>query len=274
VGKLATIIHCIHAAHRGSEISKYISVESVRAAIKFTQYTTEQALNINLEVSEPSALAPNLVKIISLAERKGGTVSARDVSLAFDSKHRPKNQQIREWFAELASMKYGEVTSKGQRILFTTATLSTVSTLAQNQDTVKVVGVDNPLSTVSTVSTLLTGLDGKSVDKCGYTVDNPIHTFKPLASKLLEVSVDTVDTKTPPSEILQPLMQSCTTLKATKLDLKIGDAVVVAYSDVSMYRGQKGRIVTVRKSEVIVWFDKLVHGVEKALFPLSDILRI
>ncbi|MEK0183093.1 DUF3987 domain-containing protein, partial [Microcoleus anatoxicus] len=211
VGKLATIIHCIHAAHRGEKVSKYISVESVRAAIKFTQYTTEQALNINLEVSEPSALAPNLVKIISLAERKGGTVSARDVSLAFDSKHRPKNQQIREWFAELASMKYGEVTTKGQRILFSTATLSTVSTVAQNQGTVKVVGVDKGLSTVSTVSTLLTGLDGKSVDKCGYTVDNPIHTFKPLVSKPLEVSVDTVDTKTPPSEISQPLMQSCTT---------------------------------------------------------------
>ncbi|MEG3882137.1 DUF3987 domain-containing protein, partial [Microcoleus sp. herbarium7] len=121
VGKLATILHCIHAAHRGGEISQYISAESVRAAIKFTQYTTEQALNINLEVSEPSALAPNLVKILSLAERKGGTVSARDVSLAFDSKHRPKSQQIREWFGELASMKYGEVTSKGQSILFTTS---------------------------------------------------------------------------------------------------------------------------------------------------------
>ncbi|XZN92773.1 MAG: DUF3987 domain-containing protein [Microcoleus sp.] len=274
VGKLATIIHCIHAAHRGEKVSKYISVESVRAAIKFTQYTTEQALNINLEVSEPSALAPNLVKIISLAERKGGTVSARDVSKAFDSKHRPTGQQIREWFGELASMKYGEVTSKGQSISFITNTLSPVSPVAQNQDSVRIPSGDNPLSPVSPVSPLISDLGHQSGDKWGYSGDNLIPTLESLPSKALEVSGDTGDTKTPPSEISQPLMQSCTTPKATKLDLKIGDAVVVAYSDVSMYRGQKGRIVTVRKSEVIVWFDKLVHGVEKALFPLSDILRI
>ncbi|XZN90106.1 MAG: DUF3987 domain-containing protein [Microcoleus sp.] len=236
VGKLATILHCIHAAHHGGEISQYISTESVRAAIKFTQYTTEQALNINLEVAESSALAPNLVKILSLAERKGGTVSARDVSLAFDSKHRPKNQQIREWFGELASMKYGEVTSKGQSILFTTSTLSTVSTLSHKSYVEKVTGVDNPYPQVSTVSTVLTDLDKQSVDKCGYSVDNPIHTFKPLTNKALEVSVDSVDTKTPPSENSQPLMQSCTTQKAvTKPELKEGDHVVVARSDNSIY---------------------------------------
>lgn len=280
VGKLATILHCICAAHHGGEISKYISVESVRAAIKFTQYTTEQALNINLEVAESSALAPSLVKILSLAERKGGTVSARDVSLAFDSKHRPKNQQIREWFRELASMKYGEVTSKGQSILFTTSTLSTVSTLSHKSYVEKVTGVDNPYPQVSTVSTVLTDLDKQSVDKCGYSVDNPIHTFKPLTNKALEVSVDSVDTKTPPSENSQPLMQSCTTQKAvTKPELKEGDHVVVARSDNSIYLGQQGRIAEVwwlrgGKQAFTILFDKLVHGMQRVQFPAEDIMKI
>jgi Protein of unknown function (DUF3987) len=279
VGKLATIIHCIHAAHKGSEISKYISVESVRAAIKFTQYTTEQALNINLEVSEPSALAPNLVKIISLAERKGGAVSARDVSKAFDSKHRPTSQQIREWFGELASMKYGEVTTKGQSISFISHTLSPVSPVAQNQDTVRVAGGDNPYPQVSPVSPLLTHLDGQSGDKWGYSGDNLIPTLKPLIDKTLEVSGDTGDTKTLPSEISQPLMQSCTTIKATKPELEVGDKVVVAHSDNPMYRGQRGRITEVwwvsdSKREFTILFDKLVHGMQQVQFPAADVMRI
>jgi hypothetical protein len=106
----------------------------VRAAIKWVEYTTQQALSINLEICEPAALAPSLAKIISLAERKSGMVSARDVSLAFDSKHRPSGQQIREWFRELVPLKYGEVTSKGQKITFTLTPHSTVSTLDSNQD--------------------------------------------------------------------------------------------------------------------------------------------
>jgi hypothetical protein len=42
-------------------------------------------------------------------------------------------------------------------------------------------------------------------------VDNPIHTFKPLPDKNLELSVDTVDTKTPSAEKSETLMMSCTT---------------------------------------------------------------
>ena len=172
VGKLATILHCIRGAHSGSEISREIGIESVKAAIKFVTFTTGQALSINVEVSEPSALAPNLVKILSLAERKGGAVSAREVSKAFDSKHRPASQKILEWFTELESMKYGEVTSKGQTISFITSTLSPVSPVACKQDTARIPGGDNPLSPVSPVSPLLTDLNDlneQSGDKWGYS---------------------------------------------------------------------------------------------------------
>jgi hypothetical protein len=207
VGRVATILHCIHAAHLGDEVSPQIPASRVRAAIKWVEYTTQQALSINLEISEPAALAPSLAKIISLAERKGGMVSARDVGKAFDSKHRPNGQKIREWFKELVELKYGETTSKGQNITFTLSPHSPVSPLAFNQDTERL--QDIPTNKLSYPH--LSPVSEKSGDKWGYNVDNPIHTFKPLPDKNLELSVDTVDTKTPSAEKSETLMMSCTT---------------------------------------------------------------
>jgi hypothetical protein len=210
VGKLATILHCIHSAFHGAEISPVIPIEIIRAAIKFVKYTTDQALSLNLEICEPTALAPSLAKIISLAERKGGMVSARDVGKAFDSKHRPNGQKIREWFRELVDLKYGEVTSKGQNITFTLSPHSPVSPLASNQDTERLQDIPTnklPYPHLSPVSE-------KSGDKWGYTGDNPIPTSKPLPDKVLEPTGDSGDTKTPSSENSQSLMMSCTTSSA------------------------------------------------------------
>ena len=210
VGKLATILHCIHSAFHGAEISPVIPVEIIRAAIKFVKYTTDQALSLNLEICEPTALAPSLAKIISLAERKGGMVSARDVGKAFDSKHRPNGQKIREWFKELVELKYGEATSKGQNITFTLSPHSPVSPLASNQDTERLQDIPTnklPYPHLSPVSE-------KSGDKWGYTGDNPIPTSKPLSDKVLEPTGDSGDTKTPSSENSKSLMMSCTTSSA------------------------------------------------------------
>jgi len=207
VGRVATILHCIHAAHLGGEVSPQIPASRVRAAIKWVEYTTQQALSINLEICEPAALAPSLAKIISLAERKGGTVSARDVGKAFDSKHRPNGQKIREWFKELVELKYGETTSKGQNITFTLSPHSPVSPLAFNQDTERL--QDIPTNKLSYPH--LSPVSEKSGDKWGYTGDNPIPTFKPLPDKVLEPSGDSGDTKTPSAENSETLMMSCTT---------------------------------------------------------------
>ncbi len=70
VRRVATILHCIHAAHLGNEVSSKIPATQIAAAIKWVEYTTQQALSINLEVCSPDALESNLVKIISLAEQK------------------------------------------------------------------------------------------------------------------------------------------------------------------------------------------------------------
>jgi len=225
VGKLATILHCIHSAFHGAEVSPVIPIEIIRAAIKFVKYTTDQALSLNLEICEPTALAPSLAKIISLAERKGGMVSARDVGKAFDSKHRPKGQKIREWFRELVDLKYGEVTSKGQNITFTLSPHSPVSPLASNQDTERLQDIPTnklPYPHLSPVSE-------KSGDKWGYTGDNPIPTFKPLPDKVLEPTGDSGDTKTPSAKNSETLMMSCTTNSAQSRSVPAKKGLRVRY---------------------------------------------
>jgi hypothetical protein len=210
VGKLATILHCIHSAFYGAEMSPVIPVEIIRAAIKFVKYTTDQALSLNLEICESTALAPSLAKIISLAQRKGGMVSARDVGKAFNSKHRPNAQKIREWFKELVELKYGETTDKGQNICFTLCPQSPVSPLASNQDTETV--QDVPTNKLPCPH--LSPIYGKSGDKWGHTGDNPVPTSKPLSDNDLSRNGDTGDTKTPFSENSTSLMMSCTTNSA------------------------------------------------------------
>ena len=296
LGKIATILHCIKAHESGKSPSREISYDTMRVAAKFVGFCRRQVETMNSQIVTPSALAPCLIKIIDLAERKGGTVTGRDVRSSFDSKHRPTSQQVKEYFEELAALKYGDITSKGVSVSFTLGNVSTVSTLGCNPGTVTVLGVDNPIHSVSTVSTLLGDLKDESVesvDKCGYTVDNPIHTFEPIPSKTLESTVDSVDTISPLPENSETLMQSCATpepektesvKKAQKTEPKkrpigIGDAVVIAYSDSPVYRGVKGRVVGVSKMAdglkgLRVEFDKLIRGISDGLFPPGDVMRL
>jgi len=109
VGKIATILHCLHAAHLGLEVSPNISTETVRSAIKFVKFTTDQALSLNLELCESVELAPNLAKIISLADRKKEPICIREIRSSFNSKYRPPTGLIREWFGQLVAMGYGIV---------------------------------------------------------------------------------------------------------------------------------------------------------------------
>ncbi len=89
VGKIATILHCLHAAHLGVEISPNITIESVRSAIKFVKFTTDQALSLNLEICESTELAPNLAKIVFLADRKQEPIGISEIRSCFNSKYRP-----------------------------------------------------------------------------------------------------------------------------------------------------------------------------------------
>jgi hypothetical protein len=272
VGRVATILHCIHAAHLGLEVSQKIPVQQVAAAIKWVEYTTQQALSINLEISNPNALESNLVRIISLAERKGGTVSGRDVLLSFDSKYRPTSQKVREWFGELQAMKYGEVTEKGSSIRFSLAKTSTSSTLAQNPDTASITGVEYTLHSVSTPSTLIEQkhkIIADSVDECGGSVDVNLHTLKTFPDIDLRLSVEDVEVFTPCLESSQ-LSDSGHTTKPTNSNsaaknriFEVGDRVVIAEVG-SIHQGQHGEVVSVgygsRKTDYLVRLDKKSHN--------------
>jgi hypothetical protein len=220
VGRVATILHCIHAAHFGAEVSRQIPAKQIAAAIKWVEYTTQQALSINIEVCSPDALESNLAKIISLAERKGGTVTARDVLLTFDSKYRPNTQTIREWFKELEQLKYGQITEKGRSIRFSLSKTSTSSTLAQNLDTASFSNVDASIQTTSTSSTLngQTFKNSKfNVDERGGNVDVSSTFSNPYPAKNLKdltVNVEDVEVFASSVETSKPSMLSCTTKPA------------------------------------------------------------
>lgn len=193
VGKLATILHCIYAAHCGEEISEYISTESVQGAIKFVQYTIDQALNMNVEVeTETNTLAPNLMKILEVTTRKGGTVSARDVSKSFTAKHRPTTQQVREWFSELVAMKYGTVSEKGQSCSFTSLSPSPSSPISYNQDASRREPVpDNDFTHPQSSPINFTSGDGRQAGD-GF-VPTAVGGSKPLMTKDFDSSADNGD---------------------------------------------------------------------------------
>lgn len=283
VGKLAVVIHTLNCVFNGQPVTSSIPKEVIKAAVKFVMFTASQIDVLYTEFSDRTALAPNLVKILALAERKGGAVSVREVSKTFDSKHRPSQQQVQEWFGELVAMKYGEVTIKGQKNVFTLYPHSPVSPVGSNQDVETVSLIPTPVSPVSPVSPPKQSKMGISGDKWGYTGDNPIPTLKSLPDKALEVTGDTGDTKTPPFENSKSLMMSCTTKNSAKnptttREFEEGDRVVVADPGSGIYKGAVGVVVeawyTRDEQELKVEFDKKVRGVAIASFTHSQLMKL
>jgi hypothetical protein len=210
VGKVATILHAIHGAFKGGKISESIPAEIVRGAIQFVKYTTEQALSVNLDICEPSALAPNLARILDRARVNGGTVCVREYRDTFNKKTRPESQLVKEWFKELENLKHGYVTQKGLNFSFTLSPQSTVSTLDANPDAVSVYRVHSSDSSSPHKSTV-SEISDKSVDYCGLTVDYESTPFETLEDKALKPTVDTVDSKKHFSENSDSLMLGCAT---------------------------------------------------------------
>lgn len=284
VGRVATILHCIHASHSGIEVSHKVPAEQVAAAIKWVEYTTQQALSINIEVCSQDALESNLAKIISLAERKGGAVTARDISKSFDAKYRPSAQKIREWFTKLAAMNYGEVTNKGQSILFSITKTSPSSPLSWNPVTATVTGGDAILPTVSPpspLSNLSSPFTQSSGEEWGGSGDTNLPTFKPLLDKSLRSSGEDGEVFTSSPKLSDSSMMSCTTsipAKKTPREYEEGDRVVVADRDAGIYKDAIGVVTDVCYSrsgqELRVTFEKLVRGIESVIFTNSQLMKL
>ena len=221
VGRVATILHCIHAAHLGGEVSPQIPASRVAAAIKWIEYTTQQALSINIEVCSPDALESNLAKIISLAERKGGTVSARDVSKSFTAKYRPSAQEIRGWFTELATLNYGDITTQGQSLLFSLTKLPPLPPVSWELDTVSVTSGGSIAPSVPPLpppSNIFTPNPCSSGGKWGQSGGNTTPTLKSLPDMDLNPSGGNGGNFSPSAGVSQPSMPSCTTEPAEFAD--------------------------------------------------------
>jgi hypothetical protein len=226
VGKMAAIIYALTCAFNGVEVSSSIPKAAVEAAIKFVKFSSDQIASLYAEFSDRTALAPNLAKIISLTERKGGTITLYEVRQSFNGKERPEVQRVRDWFTELSNLKYGEVTSKGRKITFILSPQSTLSTLAQNPDTEKVYPVHIP-KTASPQSPQSPILEDLNVDESGLKVDYSVHIAKPLPDKALSSNVDNVDLISPLPKNSQPLMMSCTTEVSPEDAEKLRDIALI-----------------------------------------------
>jgi hypothetical protein len=118
LGKLAVNLHVVHALMNGQTPSEEIPVEFIQAAIKLTKYHAQQVQSLYTQFSDSDALAPHLVNVIQLAQRKGDWIKASDVYLSITKKHRPSGEKVREWFSELVLMGKGEPKGEGRNLQF------------------------------------------------------------------------------------------------------------------------------------------------------------
>lgn len=288
VGKLATVIHTLSCVFNSQPVTCKIPKQAVQAAIKFVMFAASQVDVLYTEFSDRTALAPNLAKIIALAERKGGTVSAREAQLAFPFKQRPTAQQMREWFAELDSMKYGEITKTGKTTSFVLTTIA-MTTVGSNQSIVSSkadYSQFQPLTTMTTVNST-------TVVNRSHTVVKDKLQLESLSDKELEPTVVTVVTNSPPLENSNGLMMSCTTEPPPEQpiesvqnhppvpDFEVGDRVEIVGSPAEHYNGVTGKVVNtyfggspVERWHYVVEFDSPVGAADFLDFPAYELRRL
>ncbi len=115
IGKLALNLHVIKYAFEGEFPPYEISIETLEAAKELAKFYICQVRALYTQISDPNALAPNLAKIIALAERKEEPISRKDVYGNWaDTKNKPTSTQVGEWFQQLAEMGMGELIGQGR----------------------------------------------------------------------------------------------------------------------------------------------------------------
>jgi hypothetical protein len=67
----------------------------------------------------PDGVTADLEKVLSLVQRKGGTLSVREFQHSIASRCRPRAQTVKQWFTELEVRGYGKTTVTGKTYSFT-----------------------------------------------------------------------------------------------------------------------------------------------------------
>jgi hypothetical protein len=211
VGKLATTIHALTCVFNGQQVTNHIPRSAVEAAVKFVKFAADQVSSLYTEFSDRSALAPNLTKILLAAERNGGAISIRDAQKnLFRSNQRPIAQTVREWFSELEQMKYGEVTTVKNSVVFNLSPSSPVPQCppaALNPDVERIKPSPSNLKQRPPVPPVNNATGGH----WGNTGGTHVPQLETLSSKSLNTTGGHGGHISPPSENSETLMLSCTT---------------------------------------------------------------
>lgn len=119
IGKIAINLHCLNAICENQEITEKINRQTLQSAVNLSLWFAQQAIYTISLLEEPddNNLAPHLVKVLEIAERKE-IVKARDVANTYTAKYRPTASTIRGWFLDLAQMGFGTTKGNGTRLGF------------------------------------------------------------------------------------------------------------------------------------------------------------
>lgn len=133
IGKIAINLHVIAELMAGRTPGEYIPKGVIVAAARLAKFYAHQIQSIyyQFDNEDNENLAPNLVKVVELALKKGW-IKARDVQLSTTAKKRPDSATVRGWFDELVHMGKGEIRGSGRKIEFSVVN---VDESRQNVDT-------------------------------------------------------------------------------------------------------------------------------------------
>ncbi|MEG4294584.1 DUF3987 domain-containing protein [Microcoleus sp. C2C3] len=204
VGKMAAIIHTINCVVNGVEVNLLIPKFAVEAAIKFVKFTSDQIINLYTEFSDRTALAPNLMKIFTAAERQGGKITVREAQDILRVKQqRPTAQTVREWFSELQEMKYGEVATV-KKSTFLTLAAATRAAVSQNLEPERVkVSHNSPKPCAADAA-----VNETTAAHCGTIAASHVPQLESLPSKVLNTIAASAAHISPLSEKSESLLLS------------------------------------------------------------------
>jgi hypothetical protein len=204
IGKMAAIIHTINCVVNGVEVGLLIPKSAVEAAIKFVKFSSDQIVSLYTEFSDRTALAPNLIRILQVAEKQGGKITVREAQDILRVKQqRPTAQTVREWFSELQEMKHGEVTTV-KKSTFLTLAAATRATVSQNLEPERVKVSHNtpkPCAADAAVNEI-------TAAHCGTIAATNVPQLEPLPDKALDTIAASAAHISPPSEKSESLLLS------------------------------------------------------------------
>ncbi len=117
LARLALNLHLIHSVIAGNTPDEVVPEGTVRKAIALNRFYLAQVISLYSEFHAQDSLAPHLLKVMQMAEKKE-RLKVRDVQQLFNGKSRPKAEEVRVWFHELTAIGRGRLENLGRAIEF------------------------------------------------------------------------------------------------------------------------------------------------------------